>query len=326
MQRRTLLQQTALTISAFSLGISEAKSNYPSRPVTLVVPFPPGGASDTYARALGRELATRLDQAFVVDNRSGATGLIGTAYVKRAKPDGHTLLVSSNSSQIIAPLLKSSASYDGVVDFEPIGMLGSYPLALQVGSDSQARTMADLIKQAKAQPGKLNFGSIGDGSVTHFAGELFKQKTGVDIVHVPYKGTGALTTALLAGEIDLMFDSVGAARPMVEAGRLRALAITGERRSRVLPDVPSMAEQGLPAVDVKVWIGAFAPKGTPADIVRRLSQEMSQVLITSAAVRKVFEDNGTDVIASSPEAFRAACQAERAQWQALIATLNLASK
>jgi tripartite-type tricarboxylate transporter receptor subunit TctC len=299
---------------------------YPDHAVTLVVPFPAGGASDVFARVVGRKLADRLHQPFIVDNRAGATGLIGTTFVQRAKPDGHTLLVASNSSQVIAPLLKLKPPYDGVADFDPITLMGSYPLALQVNPALAAPDARALIEMAKKQPGKLNFGSIGEGSVTHLAGEVFKQKAGIDLVHVPYKGSAALTTALIAGEIQLMFDSVGIARPFVEAGRVRALAVTGDKRSSLLPKVPSLAEAGVPGVDVKVWIGAFAPKGTPKDVLALHEREMRRLLMEDADVKQAFANNATDIVASSSLEFADLLHKEKATWQPLIGALKLAKE
>lgn len=260
---------------------AQAATEFPNRPVTLVVPFPPGGASDIFARILGQKLSAQLGQPFVVENRAGATGLIGTQYVARAKPDGYTVLVSSNSSHVIAPLLKTKAPFDSVNDFEPIVMLGRYPFALDVNPNVPAKNVHELIALAKKSPGKLNFGSIGEGSGTHLVAEMFKQRTGIEITHIPYKGTAALGNALVAGEIDIQFDSVGAAKPLVDSGRVRALAVTGSKRSPLLPNVPSLAEEGIDKVDATIWIGAFAPKGTPKDVVDKLGDGIRKLLAST---------------------------------------------
>ncbi len=326
MDRRDLLKRcAALALPVpWAVGGANAQGAYPERAVTLVVPFPAGGASDVFARVLGRKLSVALRQPFVVDSRAGATGLIGTAYLQRARPDGYTLMVSSNSSQVIAPLLKSRPPYDPVADFEAVALLGSYPLALQVNPAVAARTPQELVTLARKQPGKLNFGSIGEGSVTHFAGEVFKRKAGIDIVHVPYKGSAALATALIAGEIDLMFDSIGAGKAFIDAGRVRALAVTGSRRSPLLPSVPSLAEAGIPGVDVRVWIGMFAPKGTPRDVLALYERELRRLLDSDADVRRAFADNGTEIAAGSAADFVAQLRSEKTAWQQLIAELQLA--
>ncbi len=326
MNRRNLLKRcgAAAAAAAMPWSLARAQAAYPERAVTLVVPFPAGGASDAFARVLGRKLSVALRQPFIVDNRAGATGLIGTTYVQRARPDGYTLLISSNSSQIISPLLRVPPPYDAVSDFEPVSMLGSYPLALQVHPAVAVNTPRELVALARKQPGRLNFGSIGEGSVTHLAGELFQRKAGVDIVHVPYKGSSALATALMAGEIDLMFDSVGAGKAFIDAGRVRALAVTGNRRSPLLPQVPSLAEAGVPGVDVRVWIGMFAPKGTPRDVLALYGRELQRLLSQDAEVQRAFADNGTEIVASTAADFTVSLRSEKSAWQQLISELKLA--
>lgn len=302
---------------------AQAATEFPNRPVTLVVPFPPGGASDIFARILGQKLSAQLGQPFVVENRAGATGLIGTQYVARAKPDGYTVLVSSNSSHVIAPLLKTKAPFDSVNDFEPIVMLGRYPFALDVNPNVPAKNVHELIALAKKSPGKLNFGSIGEGSGTHLVAEMFKQRTGIEITHIPYKGTAALGNALVAGEIDIQFDSVGAAKPLVDSGRVRALAVTGSKRSPLLPNVPSLAEEGIDKVDATIWIGAFAPKGTPKDVVDKLGDGIRKLLASDPDVQRVFNDNGADIIGSSSAEFAQALRKEQQEYRDLVQKLKL---
>lgn len=330
MERRDLLKHCAAASAAAALTShwlpASAQPRYPDKAVTLVVPFPAGGASDLFARVIGRKLSMRLKQPFVVDNRAGATGLIGTGYLQRARPDGYTLMVSSNSSQVIAPLLRTRPPYDPVDDFEPVSMLGAYPLALQVHPELAARNVQELIALAKKQPGKLNFGSIGEGSVTHFAGEVFRRKAGIEIVHVPYKGSAALSTALIGGEIDLMFDSIGAGKAFIDAGRVRAMAVTGHKRAQLLPKVPSLAEAGVPGVDVRVWIGMFAPKGTPREVIALYERELRQLLLQDADVQRAFADNGTEIVGSSAAEFVDTLRREKIGWQQLIAELKLAKE
>lgn len=313
---RTLCGWALATPCALAL----AHPAYPERPVALVSPFPAGGATDLVARVLGQKLSTALGQPFIVENRAGATGLIGESYVMRARPDGHTLLIASNSSHVLAPLLQPSPPYDPLRDFAPIAMLGSYPLALKVNPKVRASNVAELIALAKQQPGKLNFGSVGVGSITHLAGEQFRLKTGTEIAHIPYKGTSALATALMSGEIEMQFDSVGSTKPLADTGRVRVLAVTGDKRSPLLPNVSTLAEQGVPGVDAIVWIGAFAPRGTPAPVISRLSQEIRRILNSDADVRRVFTDNGLDIVGSDPQAFSARIRQEQAGWKSMIAS------
>ncbi|MDM0015084.1 tripartite tricarboxylate transporter substrate binding protein [Variovorax sp. J22P168] len=308
---------------AITGAAAAAQPAYPERAVTLVSPFPAGGATDLVARVIAQRLAVAMDQPFVVDNRAGATGLIGEAYVMRARADGYTVLIASNSSHVIAPLLQAKKPFDPVSDFEPITMLGSYPLALKVNPAVSAKDVKELVALAKKSPGKLNFGSIGTGSVTHLAGEQFKLKSGIDMTHVPYKGTAALATALIAGEIDLQFDSVGSTKPLVDAGRARALAVTGSKRSALLPQVPTLAEAGVPGVDAIVWVGAFAPKGTPPAIVARLQQEMVKALNEDAGVRRVFSDNGMDIVGNDSRAFGQSLQSEQKSWADMISAAGI---
>jgi tripartite-type tricarboxylate transporter receptor subunit TctC len=324
-RRLSILGIALAALAAAPLGSASAQpaSDFPNRPVTFVVPFPPGGASDIFARMLGQKLSVQLGQPFVVENRAGATGLIGTQYVARAKPDGYTLLVASNSSQVIAPLLKTTPPFDSVKDFEPITMLGRYPFALDVNPKVPARTVQELVALAKKSPGKLNFGSIGDGSGTHLVAEMFKQRTGIDITHIPYKGTAALGTALVAGEIDIQFDSVGAAKPLVDSGRVRALAVTGSKRSPLLPNVPSLAEEGFDKVDATIWIGAFAPKGTPHEVVAKVAEGMRKLLANDPDVRRLFDDNGAEIIGNSSAEFAQLLAKEQVEYRDLLNKLKL---
>lgn len=298
--------------------LAMAQATYPDRPVAMVSPFPAGGATDLVARALGQKLSAVFGQPFVVENRAGATGLIGETYVMRAKPDGHTLLIASNSSHILAPLLQPSPPFDPIRDFTPISLLGSYPLALKVNPNVQARNVSELIALAKQRPGKLNFGSVGVGSVTHLAGEQFRLKAGIDIAHIPYKGTSALATALIGGEIEMQFDSVGSTKPLVDAGRVRALAVTGDKRSPLLPNVPTLAEQGVHGVDAIVWVGAFAPRGTPAPVIDKLQREIRKLLASDPDIRRVFADNGLDIVASDAQTFTTRIRQEQTGWRDML--------
>ena len=320
---RTLSTAVLAGVLAAASAAAGAQAAYPDRPITFVSPFPAGGATDLVARVLAQKLAAAMGQPIVVDNRAGATGLIGEAYVMRAKPDGLTVLIASNSSHLLAPLLQAKKPFDPVADFEPITLLGSYPLALKVHPSVPARSVQELVALARKSPGKLNFGSVGAGSVTHLAGEQFKLKAGIDITHVPYKGTAALATALISGEIEMQFDSVGSTKPLVDAGRARALAVTGDRRSPLLPQVPTLAEAGIPGVDAIVWVGAFAPRGTPPAIVARLQREMAKALHEDADVRRVFAENGMDIVGNDSQAFGHALRREQQGWADMVSAAHI---
>lgn len=296
---------------------------YPQRSVTLISPFPAGGATDLVARVLAQKLGAALGQPFVVENRAGATGLIGEAAVMRAKSDGYTILIASNSSHVIAPLLQAKRPFHPVDDFVPISMLSSYPLALTVATPSPFKSVADLLAQARLRPGALNFGSVGQGSVIHLVSEQFAQQSQVKLTHIPYKGTPALTTALLAGEIDMRFDSVGSTKPLLDNGRARVLAVSGPTRSTLMPEVPTLREAGVNGVDALVWIGAFTPKGTPQPIVDLLREKMQSLVSNDAEVRRVLADNGMDAIGLGGAEFAKAIEAESSRWSQLLRRIDL---
>lgn len=298
-------------------------SGYPERPVTLIVPFAAGGPTDLVARLLSEKLAHSLGQPFVVQNRAGATGLIGQTQAMRAKPDGYTLLIASNSSHILAPLSQAKMPYDPVEDFAPISLLGQYPLVLNVYPKVPANSVNELVSLAKQRPGQLNFGSVGAGSVIHMTGEQFKNKAGVDILHIPYNGTPPMTTALMAGEIEMHFNSVSNTKPLVDDGRVRALAVTGHKRAPLLPNVPTLAEVGMDGVDAHVWLGALAPKGTPDAILEKLERNINEILKNDPALRKVFHDNGFEIVASDGPTFTARISQEQAQWKELMSSIEV---
>ncbi|RTZ41735.1 tripartite tricarboxylate transporter substrate binding protein [Candidimonas sp. SYP-B2681] len=301
-------------------------SVYPDRPVTFIVPFAAGGPTDLAARLLSEKLADSFGQPFVVQNRAGATGLIGQTQAMRAKPDGYTLLIASNSSHILAPLSQPKMPYDPVEDFAPISLLGQYPLVLNVFPDLPANSVDELISLAKKRPGQLNFGSVGAGSVIHMTGEQFKKKAGLDILHIPYNGTPPMTTALMAGEIEMHFNSVSNTKPLADGGRVRALAVTGDKRAPLLPNVPTLAEIGMEGVDAHVWLGALAPKGTPQPILEQLQTEIRRILENDPALRKVFHENGFEIVASDAATFAARIGKEQAQWKELMSSIEVHAK
>ncbi len=323
LRRRVLWGLLGVALSPSVLAAPASASGYPQRPVTFISPFQAGGATDLMARVLAQKLGAALGQPFVVENRVGATGLIGETAVMRAKPDGYTILIASNSSHVIAPLLQAKRPFHPVNDFEPISMLSSYPLALTVAAGSPFKSVADLLAQAKTQPGTLNFGSVGQGSVIHLVSEQFAQQGQVKLTHIPYKGTPALTTALLSGEIEMRFDSVGSTKPLVDAGRAKVLAVSGPTRSALMPQVPTLREAGVSGVDALVWVGAFAPKGTPQPIVDLLREKMQLLLRNDPEVKRVLADNGMDPIGSQSTEFAKAIADESNRWSQLLSLIDL---
>jgi tripartite-type tricarboxylate transporter receptor subunit TctC len=255
--------------------ISAAQENFPNKPIRLVVPFPPGATSDNVGRIVASKLQEALGQPVVVDNRPGAGGTIGTDAVAKSAADGYTLLSATNGFLAIAPHVMA-VKYDPLMDFQPISLVGDFYSVVAVHPSVPATSLLELVALAKRQPGKLNFGSAGNGSVTHLLGEVFKNLTGVDMVHVPYKGSAAAITDVLAGRLQLLFDP--AAMPHVQAGKLRALAVTTPTRWPELPNVPTMAEAGVDGFKARVWFGLMAPAGLPPRIVKILNERMVEIL------------------------------------------------
>jgi tripartite-type tricarboxylate transporter receptor subunit TctC len=251
---------------------------YPNRPIKFVAPFPPGGSSDVLCRLLGAKLAEGLGQPVAVENRPGAAASIGHEYAAKQPPDGYTIVITSSSTLVNNPLLYKHLAFDAVADFTPITTIASAGQVLVVHPSVPARSVKELIALAKAQPGKLNFGSGGKGIQSHISGEMFKAATGVDIVHIPYKGTVQAVSDLVAGQVQMVFSDMVPAIPHIRAGRLRALAVTTRERAAVLPDVPTMIEAGVPGYESGVWWGVLAPKGTPAAIVNRLNAEFGRIV------------------------------------------------
>ena len=266
------------TLAACALGLSAAwADDYPSKPVKIIVPFTAGSATDILARTVGQKLSELWNQPVVIDNRGGAGGTIGAAIVAKSPADGSTLLVHS-AGQAVNAFIYPSLPYDTLKDFVQVAPLGGQPNVLVVAPSSGYKTVADLIADAKRRPGVLNFGSAGIGSGTHINGEKFKLAAGIDVVHVPYKGTPEALTDTMTGRIAFFFSPVSAALPLVRDGKLTALAVSSAKRSSVLPAVPTVAESGLPGFDYNLWVGMFAPAGTPTDVVEKLNRDVNRVL------------------------------------------------
>ena len=317
LSRRRLLLWACAVLPAWAGGV-QAQADYPARPVTFVVPYPPGGAADVFARQLAIELAKRLGQAVVVDNRAGANGNLGSAAVVKAPADRYTLLLGTASTVAINPhLYGKNMPYDPIRDLQAVSATHSMANVLVVNAASPFHSVQDVIAAAKAKPGALAYASAGVGNTMHLAGEQFRMQAGIDLLHVPYKGGPPALNDVLAGQVPMMFNNLPAVMPMVRSGKLRALAVATSQRSRLLPDVPTMDEAGLPGYVSTVWNGVFVRSGTPRPVVDRLNREIVAVL-QGAEMRRSLEDQGFDVIPSSPEQFSALVRAETPRWAAVV--------
>lgn len=300
-------------------GMAQAQDAWPSRPITLVVPYAPGGYTDLVARLTARYLEKSLGKPVVVENRPGAGGIVGTQAVANAAPDGHTLCVCSVGAVSVAPFAQK-VGYDPL-EMTPVGIVSSIVQAVIVKKDLPINTMADLVTYAKANPGKLNYGSSGIGGLTHYSVELFQARTGTKMVHIPFKGGAPATAALVAGEIDLSFANMTDALPQLEAGTVRGLAVTSLGRSPYLPDIPSVHESVSPNFIAETWNGIIAPPKTPEAIVNKLTDALNS-MADDPAVKEAMRKVGSNTVKSKPEEFRAQIEQEMAQWKPLIAEIS----
>ena len=309
MRRSGFLRGLAALLLIWSSACACA-ADYPTRAIHVIVPFAPGGGNDTVARLVGDGLTAELGQPVVVENRPGAGGVVGAEAVARAPADGYTLFLGGVGSHAINPNLHAHLSYDPIRDFAPITLVASAPLVLVVHPSVPAKSVRELVALAKAQPGHLNYASNGNGSSSHLAAVMFDSMTGADMVHVPYKGLSPALTDLLSGQVQLMFSSVVAILPHVKAGKLRALAVSSPARMALLPDLPTIAESGVPGYESSSWYGILAPAGTPAEVVKRLNAALVKV-ITQPAFRDALAREGAEPVGNSPEAFGAFIKAEK---------------
>jgi tripartite-type tricarboxylate transporter receptor subunit TctC len=310
-----------------SLAITDAAiaADYPSKPVRLVVPFPPGGTLDIVARGLAPDLATHLGQQIVIENRAGANGVIGYDLVARAPADGYTLLIGGGSGIAVHPALLAKLPYDPVKAFAPVSMLASFPSVLIANPSFSASSVSELIALAKATPGKLSYGSPGTGNINHLVGESFKSLTGVDLVHVPYKGAALVITDVIAGHVPIGFVLLPGALPQVRAGKLKALAVTTNQRVAAAPNLPTMAEAGVPGLDLVDWAGILVPAGTPNEVISRLNQDISKV-VRSTEVRQRWIDQGLEPRATTSDELAAAIKSDIDKWGKIVRDAGIRSE
>jgi tripartite-type tricarboxylate transporter receptor subunit TctC len=315
--RNALALVAAFAVTAVAVPAHAQAPAYPTKPIRLVVPFPPGGATDLLARDVGQKLTEAWGQSVVVDNRPGAGGNIGTELVAKAAPDGYTLEMGTVGTHAINASLYAKLPYDHVKDFVPVILVAGVPNVLVVNPSVPANTVAELIAYAKANPGKLNFASSGAGTSIHLSGELFKVMAGVQMTHIPYKGSAPAVQDLIGGQVQLMFDNLPPSLPQIKAGKLRALAVTSAARAPALPDVPTLAESGLPGFEASSWFGVLAPAGTPPAIVAKLNAEIAKWLATPEAKEKLSKQ-GANAAGGTPEDFAKHIAVETAKWAKVV--------
>lgn len=326
---RTLLSSALLAAVPLAVhaqapakGASQA---YPTKPIRLIVAFPPGGSTDIVARLVGQKLSERVGQQVVVDNRGGAGGTIGTEMAARATPDGYTLTMGTTSTHVIAPAIFPNVKYDPVKDFAPITLVASTPYLLVVHPAVKARTLKEFIALVKSQPGKLNYASAGSGTTTQIAMEMLKLASGIDIVHVPFKGNGPAGAATMGGQVQALFGSMPAVLPHAKAGRLHPIAVGTGKRSSALPEVPTVAESGFPGFEVSLWLGFFSPKGAPGPVLKKLYGELTTVA-KSPEMKEPFERNGADPVTTTPAELSKLMTVELDKYRKVIKAANITLK
>lgn len=312
--RRLLLKSAIAGLAALSFGAHA--QNYPSRPIRLVVPFPAGGPTDLLARIVATRLGEKLGQPVVIDNKPGASGMVGAEAVAKAAPDGYTLLANA-SIHVINPSLYAKPRYDAIADFAPVSNLADVPLVLALHPKVPARSVKELVALAKTANPPLAFASAGNATSQHLSGEAFKIAAGIDMLHVPYKGSAPALTDLVGGQVQLMFDSLPSSMPFIKSGAIRPLAVTTARRSSALPEVPTVAESGYPGFGVSTWYGVWAPSATPPAIVHRLSSEIAAI-VRLPQVREQFASMGAEPVGNTPEEFAVFAKAELSKWARIV--------
>ncbi len=318
MQRRFILPLTAFLLV---LNLSAQAQTYPTRPVKIVVPFATGGPADNYARFIAQRLQDSLGQSFVVDNKPGAGSVIGTDLASKAAPDGYTLLLMSNTQTVNESLIPNKP-YALMRDFVGVAPINYSDLVLVANPGVGLNTLADVLKQAKAAPGKLNYASSGPGTPYHMAGELFKSMGNVSMVHIPYKGSSGARTDVIGGQVDMMFDAVTTMTEQVKAGKVKAIATTGKQRSDVLPDVPTVSEAGVPGYEATIWLGVMAPKGTPKAVVDTLNAAISKIA-SQADVKQTWSKQGAVPLVMNPSQFEKYLNDDIAKWTNVIKSAGI---
>ncbi|HKQ29513.1 MAG TPA: tripartite tricarboxylate transporter substrate binding protein [Burkholderiales bacterium] len=301
----------------FLVATAACAQPYPSKPTRMIVPYPPGGSADILARAIGAKVGEGLGQPVVIDNRPGAGTIIGTEATAKSAPDGYTFMLGTVSSHAINPALNPKLPFDPVKDFTPLSLVASIPFAMIVHPSVPAKSVQEFIALAKAKPGQINYSSAGNGTSNHLAGELLKSMAGIDLVHVPYKGSAPALNDLIAGQVSMMFDLVLTAAPHIKSGAARGLAVTGSQRSAILPDLPTVAESGLPGYEVSAWFGIFAPAGLPQPVAQRLNAEFVKVM-REPDLKQRLASLGADPLTSSPEQFSAYLRSEIEKWAKVV--------
>jgi tripartite-type tricarboxylate transporter receptor subunit TctC len=314
--RRIARRSLLIAAAAATTSTSAAAQAWPGKPVKIVVPFGPGGPADIYARILAQELGDALKQQFIVENKAGAGGTIGADIVAKAAPDGYTLLMMSNTLTTNETLL-TKKPYALMRDLTAVAPVNSSDLVMVVSPTLQAKTLPELIALAKAQPGKLAYASAGPGTPYHLAGELFKTMTGTDLLHVPHKNSGEARNDVMGGHVQIMFDAVTAMKGNIDAGQVRALGTTGDKRSAVLPAVPTMSEAGVPGYETTIWLGIMAPKATPQDIADKLNAEITRI-IAKPSLREAWAKQGAEPMTMTPAQFDAFLRRDIAKWAKVI--------
>ena len=322
LNKRALLRQSiALCLAAGSAAVF-AQAAYPNKPVRIIVPYPAGGTTDIIARIAANQLTERLKQSFIVENKAGASGAIGSQAVAQAAPDGYTLVMATASSHGINSALQKSLPYDAVKDFAPITVVANTPNIIVANPSVPVKTLQDLIALAKKEPGKINFGSTSAGGSPHMSAELLKMMAGIDMTHVPYKGAAPMLTDLIGGQVQIGFDNLPSTIGFVKSGKIRALAVTTAKRWPGAPDIPTVAESGVPGYEVSGWFGLLAPAGTPKEILDKIQTTISEAVKTPA-VAKQLNDLGAEPVANKPEVFAQEIKDDVEKWRKVVKTTGV---
>jgi tripartite-type tricarboxylate transporter receptor subunit TctC len=314
--RRTLVRATG-AIAALAAATLVSAQSYPTRPIKMIVPFPPAGSTDISARAVAGKLGERLGQPVVIENKAGAGGNIGTDVAAKAPPDGYTIVVGTVGTHAINAGLYSKMPYDNLRDFAPVILLSTTPNVLVMPTSFPARSVQDVIAMAKAKPGELTFASSGSGTSIHLSGELFNSMAGTKMQHIPYKGSAPMLIDLMSGQVNMAFDNLSSSMVHIKAGKIKALATTGAKRSPALPDLPTISEAGLAGYDSTSWNAIYAPAGTPREIIAKLNHEVNAIL-QSPETRRFFAEQGAEAGGGTPEQLGAFTRAETAKWAKVV--------